>query len=225
MAEQQLNSLERFRKQPGRLVLEEHGNCEVPAGCGGVVLRWRNPQATVPALVHLYAPREASVWIDGARLLHSRIDLSPGRHVVAVALAEVDLSAGLLMMVLREEDLRGRKPPGHLEQLRVLTAGNGTWKYTLNPPPEGWAGLEYEDDWAALDVVPTPQLERTTSGHWAVRRCGELGALCLGLPRPAGESPSWWQRLLRRPTPAPGSAPIGSVWIRKVFEVPAPPAT
>jgi hypothetical protein len=42
--EQRLNSLDRFRKQPGRLVLEEHSHCQVPAGCGGGVLRRRNPQ-------------------------------------------------------------------------------------------------------------------------------------------------------------------------------------
>ena len=37
-----INTLSRYRGRPPRLVLEEHNHCEVPAGCGGVVLRWRN---------------------------------------------------------------------------------------------------------------------------------------------------------------------------------------
>jgi hypothetical protein len=48
MSKKALNSLDRFRKHPGQLVLEEHGHCEVPAGCGGVVLRWRNPNPSPP---------------------------------------------------------------------------------------------------------------------------------------------------------------------------------
>src|SRR5947199_1939086 len=95
--QQQLNSVERFRKQPGRLVLEEHSHCEVPAGCGGVVLRWRNPLAALPVTVHLYAPVKPVCFLDGDELQTGRIDLVPGRHVAAVLLDNVDLSAGLLM--------------------------------------------------------------------------------------------------------------------------------
>jgi len=66
MAENQhLNSLGRFRKQPGRLVLEEHSHCEVPTGCGGVVLRWRNPHAVLPVTMHLYTPVRATLLVDG----------------------------------------------------------------------------------------------------------------------------------------------------------------
>jgi hypothetical protein len=34
-----LNSLSRYTKRSPEYVLEEHSHCEVPAGCGGVVLR------------------------------------------------------------------------------------------------------------------------------------------------------------------------------------------
>lgn len=40
-----LNTLDRFTKQPGLLALQESSHCEVPAGCGGVVLRWIDPRA------------------------------------------------------------------------------------------------------------------------------------------------------------------------------------
>ena len=79
MAEEPLlNSIDRFRKRPERIVLEEHGHCEIPAGCGGVVLRWRNPQTAVPVTIHLYTPAKIACFIDGAPLQTGRIDLAPG---------------------------------------------------------------------------------------------------------------------------------------------------
>ena len=84
--EQRLNSLDRFRKQPGRLVLEVYSHCEVPAGCGGAVLRWRNPLAAVPVRVHLYSPGKAVCFFDGSELRTAGADLAPGLHVIAIAL-------------------------------------------------------------------------------------------------------------------------------------------
>ena len=95
--EQRLNSVERFRKQPGRLVLEEHSHCEVPAGCGGVVLRWRNPNSPLPVTVSLYTPVRAACFIDGNPLQTGKAYLTPGPHALAVAVEGVDLSAGLIM--------------------------------------------------------------------------------------------------------------------------------
>ena len=78
MADKKLNSLERFRKQSPRLVLEEHSHCEVPAGCGGVVLRWRNPLAGLPLLVHFYAPGKSTLYLDGREVTQIGNDLPPG---------------------------------------------------------------------------------------------------------------------------------------------------
>src|SRR5687768_6072864 len=50
-----LNGLSRYAKESPRLVLEEYGHCEVPAGCGGVVLRWRNPDQPIPMVVHSFS--------------------------------------------------------------------------------------------------------------------------------------------------------------------------
>src|SRR5206468_12707267 len=97
MSEQQLNSLDRFRKKPERLVLEEHGHCEVPAGCGGVVLRWRNPRARVPVVIRLYTPVPAAAFIDGRELTVSRVDLSPGPHVFAVRLDDIERARFVLL--------------------------------------------------------------------------------------------------------------------------------
>src|SRR3954471_21444558 len=106
--EMRLNSLERFRKQSDRLVLEAHGHCEVPAGCGGVVLRWRNPTAALPLLVHLYSPGKSELFLDGAAVVHTGNDVAPGEHVFAFVLEDADLSAGLFMFVAVHDQERGK---------------------------------------------------------------------------------------------------------------------
>jgi hypothetical protein len=150
MADQQrLNSLDRFRKRPGRLVLEEHGHCEVPAGCGGVVLRWRNPAAAVPVTVHLYTPVKATCWIDGAEPQTSRVDLAPGPHAVAFALEQVDLLADYLLLFAAVHDPKERRDqPADVSErpVKVLTAADGTWKFRLDPPPsDAWTAAAFDD--------------------------------------------------------------------------------
>src|SRR5712691_2450458 len=142
MSSADLNSLERFRKQPGRLVLEEHGHCEVPAGCGGVVLRWRNPFAALPVTIHLYTPVKAACFLDGAELPSGRPDLTPGPHVATIHLENVDLTAGLLMFAASHDPATYQKvlPAGvHERPVSVITAEDGTWKFSLDvPATEEW---------------------------------------------------------------------------------------
>jgi hypothetical protein len=185
------------------LVLEEQGNCEVPAGCGGVVLRWRNPLANVPVLISLYTPVPADFWLDAAPTTVARVDLPPGRHIIALSLADVFLAARLLMMAI--------VPEFKQEQgVKVLTGGD-TWKYTLDPPTGDWTTLTFDDQaWPALEVVPTPNLDWSEFRAHACHYCTQQGAACLGLPPQAQAGP-------------------GKVWIRKIFEVsplvaPAPQA-
>src|SRR5262245_24677838 len=159
--EQQLNSVERFRKQPGRLILEEHSHCEVPAGCGGVVLRWRNPFTAVPLTADFYSPTRATFLVDGTAPPTARIDLAPGRHVFSFSLENADLSAGLVLFAASHEPKQpSDRESGVIEQpLKVLSEGDGTWKFTLDHPPDGWATLAFEaGDWPALVQVPAPQL-------------------------------------------------------------------
>ncbi len=51
-----LNNLDRYTKLSPRFVLEEYSHCEVPAGCGGIVLRWRNPEVGIPIEFWHYTP-------------------------------------------------------------------------------------------------------------------------------------------------------------------------
>jgi hypothetical protein len=224
-----LNSVSRFRKQPGKLVLEEHSHCEVPAGCGGVVLRWRNPLAAVPLTLRIYTPAPVVCFIDGAEVQSARVDLAPGRRVFGFFLKEAELSAGLILFVAtRQQTLTNRIPPSTVTELplHVLTADDGTWKCTVNEPAnDDWKMAAFNDDnWLALTRSVTPQLESGIPGAYQCRECIREGAICLGLPsRGQGEEQaSWWQRLLgRQPQPSPPSAK-SSVWIRRVFDIPLP---
>src|SRR5262245_46243425 len=82
-----LNTLARFRKQPGLLHLEEYSHCEIPAGCGGVVLRWIDLKAGVPHLIWTHGWCEAlSVWIDGEPVTVARMMLKAGAHVLSLHL-------------------------------------------------------------------------------------------------------------------------------------------
>jgi hypothetical protein len=203
--EPRLNSLARFRKQPARLVLEEHGHCEVPAGCGGVVLRWRNPHATVTVTLYLYTPAEAECLLDGAGLPTGHIDLAPGRHVLTVALADVDLAGPLLMFAAAHnpKDFQQLRPAGVVERpFKLLSKADRTWKFTPLPPPGGWAAPDFDDRaWPALAKVPTPTLTWQDYNSWQCHQCTRLGATCLGRAGASGK---------------------GRIWVRKVFEIPGP---
>jgi hypothetical protein len=228
MSKQRLNSLDRFRKQPGRLVLEEHSHCEVPAGCGGVVLRWRNPFAGQPVTLHVYTPVKAKCLLDGQEPQTARIDLTPGSHVLAVALEGVDLAAGLLMVAAVHDPAENQPDlPAEVRErpVRVLSADDGTWKFALQRPASAaWAAPAFDDGgWPALAAFPTPEPDWQAFGAYQCRRCAELGATCLGLPAPpkGKKRAAWLLRLLGR-APAAGTPVIGDIWIRKVFSIGAP---
>src|SRR5262245_10726377 len=145
--EQQLNSVERFRKQAGRLVLEEHGHCEVPAGCGGVVLRWRNPFAAVPLTARMYSPVTTTFLVDGTTPPTARFDLAPGRHVFGFVLEDANLSAGLLVFVAVHKPQAQQDTETRVieEPLKVLSEGDGTWQFSLDLPPDDWGTVGFNE--------------------------------------------------------------------------------
>src|SRR5262249_23220637 len=67
-----LNAISRYSKQSSQYVLEVHSHCEVPAGCGGLVLRWRNPHLAIPLEIWTYTVGEARVWLVGTALAPAR---------------------------------------------------------------------------------------------------------------------------------------------------------
>jgi hypothetical protein len=206
--ELQLNSLDRFRKDPGRLVLEEHGSCEVPAGCGGVVLRWRMPRPALSIILYCYHAGQGTWWLDGAELSNSRVDLQPGRHVLGCGLRGVDLSNALILFAAVAESppsARPRPERPRLPDFKVVSAADDTWKFSLNPPSD-WLLLSFNvGTWPSLVDAALPNFTRNEPGLFLSQRSIRRGAACLGLPREHATE---------------AGATRGSVWIRKVFEVP-----
>jgi hypothetical protein len=223
---QDLNSVQRFRKQSEQLVLEEYSHCEVPAGCGGVVLRWRNPHELQWALFWMYTQVRSpvSTLLDGEPIRRGRVDLTIGRHLLTVALENADLSACLLLFAAAMESKQNtslvRENP-----VRVLSANDGSWKYVLDKPAAEWNTLAFDDaSWHALTTNTTaPTVADGFHGDtYSRQECVARGAICLGLPLPEEvDHVSWWQRLLGR-TVNQHESVLGNVWIRKVFEVVGP---
>jgi hypothetical protein len=80
-----INTLHRFAKHSPKLVLHEYSHCEVPAGCGGVVLRWIDPREGLPASFRVEAPAARGLlWLDGKLLTSSHGLLVPGHRAFAL---------------------------------------------------------------------------------------------------------------------------------------------
>jgi hypothetical protein len=211
MSKPRLNSLDRFRKRSPRLMLEEHSGCEVPAGCGGVVMRWRNPHEARPIRINMYSPVESTVWVDGERAAYGRLDLCPGRHVLAIEIGDADRTACLLMAVLQHDPAeKAREGLPHLADepaLNIRSRNDGTWRFLLEPPPPGWQGLDFDDStWPALVERHTAKVEWPQPNSYQWHSCNSEGALGLGVP-------------------TEGISLRGRVFVRRVFDLPQPSLT
>lgn len=206
MARQQLNSLERFRKQSPNLVLEQHSHCEVPAGCGGVVLRWRNPHAVRPLRFRLFTSGKAECWLDGELVKRGHFDLAPGRHVLAIAI-ELGDREGLLRAALIHDTKEAHREGGTAESaFRLLSAADGQWKAVTAAPGAGWQALEFDDSgWPALVGCTIPEVRWGQPGAHQWHACESVKA---GGLRLAG--------------PPPKELPLANVWVRRVFNLPGP---
>ena len=91
-----LNSLGRYGKNNSRLLLEEHSHCEVPAGCGGVVLRWRNPNSGLLFMLHFFSAGKATLLLDGKTVPSARPLIPFGEHVLSLAVTDIVPGSAIL---------------------------------------------------------------------------------------------------------------------------------
>lgn len=172
--ELELNTLHRLHKHSGRLILEQHGSCEVPAGCGGLVMRWLNPAQECYLLFTIYAAGKFQLFLDGDRLQSSRQTVPLGTHVLGVHCLET----GFLMMAVQ------RHTQPKLQTL-LTTAADGFWRGTTIRPPEDWSARGFSEDWPALVAVAGAGEE------WRRKRLDEMGAQALGF---GTTGPLWVRR-------------------------------
>jgi len=198
MAERKLklNSLGRYGKGGSRLVLEEHGHCEVPAGCGGAVLRWRNPNAGLLFLLHALANGEGRILLDGASPSSARPLVPFGEHVLSLVVTElVPGSVVLGFAAIHDETQFGfprvSQPSGR--KISILSAADGTWKYvTTEPANDAWTRPGFDDsNWRAMLACEPPSLEGQDMRKYRLETLLKLGATCLGIE---GQSSRAWVR-------------------------------
>ncbi|MDX3226298.1 hypothetical protein [Streptomyces sp. ME19-01-6] len=209
--ELKLNSLSRYAKTSPLFILEEHGHCEVPAGCGGVVLRWRNPRAGVPFTMWLETDGPSEMYLDGTAPSSSRPLVPFGTHVLALEIAAYDSAYTTLMFAgiyKPDEDIHVQTTAPHgVAETSVLSAADGTWKYSLDEPEDdAWARPGFDDDgWQPMverpERRPAEDPERNAEPY-RVRKLKGFGAVGLGVPGQGG----------------------GRVWVRKVFTISDPDA-
>jgi hypothetical protein len=97
--------------------------CEVPAGCGGVVLRWINPATGLPVLLDLFNPSHAMLAIDGVAVAHSSLLLAPGRHVLSLEVARPPADDSALLIMVARLKLAGSS----LDRVIIRSAADRSW--------------------------------------------------------------------------------------------------
>ncbi len=174
MDDLEINTLHRFAKHSPGLVLEQHGSCEVPAGCGGIVMRWINPAQEAYLLFSLLSAGEARLYLDGREFRSAAFSVPVGRHLLALHLLN---SASFVLAA--ERNLQPH------QTLLFCSQADGTWLATDQPPPENWNQPDLVHDWPGLDeCAPPAEVQR----RWGYPAICAVGARTLGQP---GHGPLW----------------------------------
>ncbi len=178
-----INALHRFTKH-SRLVLESHSHCEVPAGCGGAVLQWLDPEQGAP--LHFEDRGSYAVegrWLDGVAFNTSSVRAKSGPHVLALQLKQSanpklqKLEPWLMVHVQRRE--RGRRTA-----LALGSAATASWRCVTQPPDPSWHAPAFDDArWEPMTAsrITAGKLEswmRETFTAWQ-----QEGVVALALPR------------------------------------------
>jgi hypothetical protein len=181
-----LNELQRFRKASSRLALEAHTHCEVPAGCGGVVLRWTRPGAPVGISFSKYFARPVDdLCLDGKKLSEQRHEVLPGTHVVSFTI-DAPGQEGFVLMTLRlNPDI------ATAQRTKTASKADGSWRATQTEPRPGdaWRLPDFDDSAYAPLVereVPAPEGNQKMLWEWAREE-----ATGLGLDEVLGPAFSW----------------------------------
>jgi hypothetical protein len=160
-----LNTLHRFSKHSPRLLLQEYSHCEVPAGCGGVVLRWIEREGGLPVILRMAALGPIQCWLDEVELSSSTALLHRGEHVLALEVTELP-RANTPIAVRLDVNL----PNNSATLLR--SAPDPRWWYTPTRPSGDWRTLAYDTElagrgaWYRALVHPNHESELPQDQRW-----------------------------------------------------------
>lgn len=196
-----LNSIERFSKKSQRLILEEYGSCEVPAGCGGVVLRWNGIENGLRANVRIDKPTgEVESFFNGEPVGNSRARIPFGVGIFALHFTE--LEAGFDWLVVTVQHSAASWGQGREKRVlhEVSSCQGSQWLWTDQAPPGNWNALDYDDsDWLLLAPSQMKLEDLEEKQRWKYRMQTD-DFLPLGLP-PKKEI--WIRRRYQLDSPAP----------------------
>jgi len=182
--------------------LEEHSHCEVPAGCGGVVLRWLNPNQGIPLQVWLYAAGKPEFFLDGIKPASGRPLIPWGQHVWGITISEINPEYAVFSFAAfyggKETHIKSTGASTY--PVSILSAADGSWKYSLTEPDNAdWATLSFDDSsWEPTiprEINPAA-LEKTSRDAYRIRKLQELDAMPLGISQTGSK-----------------------VWLRRVFDL------
>ena len=153
-----LNSLSRFSKKSLRLILEQYGHCEIPAGCGGFVMRWRKPGEPLMIFLNVSScAKKQALTLDGEDASWYRQKVNWGTHVFTIIFQNVDLTQGFLLFTAQIEDQYRHllEPEGETD---IFSKPDGKWKYTLSAPSSSdWRTADFDDSaWLTMVAKPMP---------------------------------------------------------------------
>jgi hypothetical protein len=177
-----LNSLDRFSKRSERLLLEQYGSCEVPAGCGGAVLRWRNPADGLPLVFSTVLDANVTILVDSQPLSGSCLIVPPGDHILVAHFTDIKRESGPLLFSVSDGAVA--KSSDNVKYV-LKSAADGTWLATISAP-EGndWTTADYDDsDWLALTEEEGFHPESLEANwKWRYGRKIEHGVVPLAIP-------------------------------------------
>ena len=200
-----VNGLHRFSKHSPRLLLEEHSFCEVPAGCGGVVLRWRSRADGRRLQVHQYSAGKCTTYLDGQEMGSSFAELGFGTHVFAFDVRELPVGdLALVFAAVDVEEMGEASAQGDpiRRPFTVITQGGGTWKFTrMEPVDSAWMLPGFGDvPWDSLVEAPVPD-DDGSPGLWSLEQALTRGG------RPLATGPTQAPNSDPQPTPSPRARP------------------
>jgi hypothetical protein len=171
-----INTLHRFAKHSPRLVLQEYSHCEVPAGCGGVVIRWYDPAGGTPATLRVVlVDARAELWIDGVQLATSWLQLAPGPHVVALHVTPTEDGARPRIAMLSAQ---------YDADADVDLVADARWRVTTREPAATWTQVGFAEAWDAAPRASEDALASLGPDYrWTIDDARRRGRAFYELPR------------------------------------------
>lgn len=183
-----INRFRRYEKESDRLILEEHS-----AGCGGILLRWRNAVDGDPVRLMLAHSGEATLFIDGKEAKSHRMILSVGSHQLAIRVTQPMDAPQMFGLVGLPDD----PDSSYYDEVVVpgLATGQPGWRFKQVIDADDrldWIQPEFDDqDWLEL---PTTSLSEDNYDHWKYRHVQRLGGVLLNTEPSSGGYQELWAR-------------------------------